>query len=170
MDEPQCTVRIQRQKDALWFQVLGRATMHQSMPLRRQGELSLTHGVCRLRVDLSQCAYMDSTFLGTLLYLKRAADRQGPGDLALVSPTPTCRQLLRQLGLDTILPIVTSEECPEQSWVDLPQDTRDTSAWRSNLLEAHQELANLGGQAGAAFRSACECLEREVRSDSTAEH
>src|SRR5436309_2251239 len=99
MDAPQSTVRVHLQGPTVTFQVEGRGRMANSLPLRRLAEQALAGGATALRVDLRRCTHMDSTFLGTLLQLKRAAGRKG-ASLVLVSPSPECHELLRQMALE----------------------------------------------------------------------
>ena len=49
------------------------------------------------------------TFLGTLLYLKRTIDHRGTGEFALVSPSPPCQQILEQMGLDRVYPVIDQQ-------------------------------------------------------------
>ncbi len=75
MAAPQCRIRYHQDGDVLIFQIEGWATMVQSLPFRRFVEQSLARSTRTLWVDLRQCTYIDSTFLGTLLFIKRASGR-----------------------------------------------------------------------------------------------
>src|SRR4051794_12764395 len=116
MAAPQGKVRERRDDRTLTFQVEGWGTMPHSLPPRRLAEQRLAGGVTAIRVDLRHCTYMDSTFMGTLLFLKRAVDRRGQGEFALLSPSPECGKLFRQMGLDAVYPVVTAEEPAPDTW------------------------------------------------------
>ena len=165
MAAPQGSVRVHRHDQTLTFRVEGWGTMAHSLPLRRFAEQNLAEGVSAIRVDLRHCIYMDSTFLGTLLFLKRAVDRRGQGEFALLSPSPECRRLFQQMGLDTIYPVVTAEEPAADTWTELTGGTEDVPALQHNVVQAHQELAGLPGPSGEAFRAVVRCLEREKHVD-----
>src|SRR4051812_29955311 len=109
MSAPLGTLRVGRQAGTVLFQVEGVARMPQGLALRRAAEPCLAEG-SPVRIDLRRCTYMDSTFVGTLLVLRRAAGCGG--DLALVAPSTPCRDLLRQMGLDRVLSVVTTDEPP----------------------------------------------------------
>ena len=64
-------VRVYQHAQAVAFQVEGQATMQHSPAVRRYAEQNLTVGTTALSVDLRRYIHMDSTFLGTLLFLKR---------------------------------------------------------------------------------------------------
>src|SRR5262245_17313938 len=75
MATPSGIVRFHQQDHTLTFRVEGRGTVTQSLPMRRLAERGIEAGITLLRIDLRECTYMDSTFLGTLLTLKKLVDR-----------------------------------------------------------------------------------------------
>ncbi len=156
----QGTVRVHQDGQTVTFRVDGCGRMTNSLPLRRFAEQALAAGATDLRLDLRHCTYMDSTFLGTLLQLKRAVERRGQGRFALVSPSPQCCQLLRQMGLETTFVVLTEEEPVEHDWTELCAD-QDADAFKRNVVQAHEELATLEGPAGAPFREVVRCLKQE---------
>jgi anti-anti-sigma factor len=162
---PQSNVRVHQHDQTLTFQVKGWATMHQSPSVRRFAEQCLACRTTVLGVDLRHCTHMDSTFLGTLLFLKRAIDQQRQGEFLLISPSPLCCRLLQQMGLDEIFPIVTAEELTTSAWIELKSESEDIEAFKRNVVQAHQELAHLEGPAGETFRELAASLARELRSE-----
>src|SRR3977135_3740016 len=102
MAAQQGRVRVYQHDQAVTFPVEGQAMMHHSPAVRRYAEQSLTVGTTALSVDLRRCTHMDSTFLGTLLVLKRLVERREEGTFVLTSPSAQCRQLLREMGLEKI--------------------------------------------------------------------
>jgi anti-anti-sigma regulatory factor len=139
--------------------------MAQGLAVRRCAEQSLLSGATVLRVDLRHCTHADSTFLGTLLFLKRLADREGRCRFTLVSPSPSCCQILRQMGLDAILPLVTEEAAPAEAWTELPCGCEDVRGFQGNVVQAHKELAALPGPAGDAFRAVSRRLTQELEAE-----
>lgn len=159
MTAPATVVRFHQEGQTATFKVDGRATMHQSTPLRRQAETSLAAGVLRINVDLRDCPYMDSTFLGTLLFLhKQLGERQGR--FSLIAPSTACAKLLRQMGLDDYLREHDDAVSPTGGWSELPPGGTDGPSMRRTVEEAHRELAGLPGEAGAQFEEVMRCLNR----------
>ena len=75
---PANIVRFHQDGGTVSFKVDGRGTMQQCSSLRRHAEACITAGAMRINVDLRDCTYMDSTFLGTLIFLdKQLRQRQG---------------------------------------------------------------------------------------------
>jgi anti-anti-sigma factor len=151
----QTGIRVHEDPQALTFRVSGRATMQQSPAVLRVANESLAAGVSTLRVDLRDCAYMDSTFLGSLLALKRAAGANGGADFALVAPSAVCRGLLRQMGMDRVLRIIEEPETgPADDGRELEvSSTERQTAFQETVVRAHQELAALPGSGADQFKS-----------------
>jgi anti-anti-sigma regulatory factor len=162
MNPPQGVVRVHWHDQTVIFQVEGRATMLQSQPLRRVAEQSLADGARVVRIDLRHCTHLDSTFLGTLLVLKRTVDRREQAEFHLVCPSTKCCGILDQMGLTGIFPVTTADEPPAVACTELPGDLQDPGAFKRNVLQAHQELANLPGPAGDQFRAVMRCLANDA--------
>lgn len=145
----------------LTFQVEGQATMYHGLPLRRMAEKSIAEGARLLQVDLRHCTYMDSTFIGTLLLLKRNTGREG-FDLVLLSPSAQCQRLLHQMGVDGFCPMITVDELPTSSWIEIACGVDEPNQFNDNLLEAHQELASLPGPVSAPFQGIVRHLSQEL--------
>ncbi len=162
MPAQQGTIRVRQQEQTLRIQLEGWARMAQALAVRRLAEQHLAAGSTTLRVDLRRCTYMDSTFIGILLFLKRAVDR-AQGSFALVSPSVECRRLLQQMMLDKIFPMVTEDEAASNNWTILcasPDDNVD--AFQCNVVQAHQELANLPGPASKPFKETARLLKQDL--------
>jgi anti-anti-sigma factor len=162
MAPPQGTVRAHQQDQRAIFQVEGWTTMNQSLSFRRYAEACISQGATTLWVDLRPCTFMDSTFIGTLLFLKREVYRRKRGEFALISPSEQCCKLFKQMGLEGVFPTVTPEQMPACSWTEIPRGTDDVTAFKRNVVQAHQELAGLEGPAGEPFRKVMRCLAPEL--------
>jgi anti-anti-sigma factor len=151
-------LRVHVDGQTVTFQVEGQATVRQGLPLRRYAEECLSgSGPASLRIDLRRCTWMDSTFLGTLLLLLKAVNRKEQGSFAVVSPTATAQRLLHQMGMTSICPVLEREE-PTGPWLQVDGPAEDGETFQCRVLQAHQELADLPGPAGEAFRAVVRCL------------
>ena len=83
----QGTIRLHRQGQTATFQVTGLGRMYQSLPVRRFCEQYLSEGMTTFRLDLRHCTYLDSTFLGTMLLLRRLIERRHGSQFLVVSPS-----------------------------------------------------------------------------------
>jgi anti-anti-sigma regulatory factor len=161
MDAPQGIFRVSRLDQAILFQVEGRATMSQSLAFRKCAEHYLCGETTALRIDLRRCVHMDSTFLGTLLHIRRAMACRGHGELTLVSPSPPCCRILAQMALADLFVVVEEEEPLAAVWTEITGDLQDVGAFKRNIVQAHRELAKLPGPAGEPFRAVVRALAQE---------
>ena len=164
MATPRGIVRVHEQGAEAHVQVVGWGRMYESLPLRRFAAECLGRGVTLFRVDLRHCTYLDSTFLGTLLHLKRTSKRLACGDVILLSPSAECRRLLDQIGVLHFFVTETADEVP-MAWQELIGTREDPAAFNRSVVEAHEELACLGGAAGEQFRAVARCLARDCPSE-----
>lgn len=157
MTSASSTLRARQIGATITFRAEGKACMAQGLALRRRAEKALADGDRAVRIDLSDCTYMDSTFVGTLLFLKKRLDRDG-GDFALVAPSAPCQALLHQMGLDDLFAVVPACVESPSDWTILSGDLGDVENCQRGVVQAHEELAHLPGPAGEAFRKVMRCL------------
>ncbi len=151
---------LQQRGQTISCRVIGQATMRQSPAFRRRVEQCLARGVTTLHVDLHQCNYMDSTFLGTLIMFKRRLVDRCLGQFALVAPSPECNRLLRKMGLGAVFCLL-AEESPADEAGELLECEPEGDSFKQTIVEAHEELAGLSGPAGAIFRDVAVHLRQD---------
>jgi anti-sigma B factor antagonist len=157
-----CVVRVHQGQKTVTYQVEGRATMDHGLALRRCAEQTIACGVTVIRADLHLCTFMDSTFIGTLLHVKRAIGQCNCGELVLLSPSQQCCRLLHQMGLDGVFSVVMTEETCDQDWSELPAAPRDVGTFQRNIFQAHEELAALPGCVGEKFRAVTDTIRKDL--------
>jgi anti-anti-sigma factor len=138
------------------FRVEGRGTMIQAAPFLRLAEKFLANGVNQVRVDLRQCKYMDSTFIGTLLSIHKQLAKREAGPLVVLSPSSECGKILQQMGLLGMMP-TSQDEAPAGEWSLLDSST-DAPELRRTATEAHEHLAGLPGDVGKQFEAVIRCI------------
>jgi len=166
MAATQGVLRIYVSGTTVTFQIEGPGTVRQGLPLRRLAERCLDGEVAKLRVDLRHCTWMDSTFVGTLLVLLKTVKRRGRGDFAVVSPSATSRRVLKQMGIETVCPLC-EDEAPTGPSLEVDALSDDGESFKCQVLEAHEELAELPGPAGETFRAMVRCLNASRPTAST---
>ena len=66
---------------------------------------------------------------------------------------------LHELGIEELLSITGPGHAEEATWVPLTPEAMDACAVRANVLQAHQELAQVPGTCGEQFRAVAACLD-----------
>lgn len=162
MQGPPCAVQVRQEQQIATLRIEGRINMNSCPAIGHWADACLAEGVSQLRVDLSRCSYMDSTFVGTLLSLYRRCKDRAPGTFALVAPSPPCAQVLRQMHLLEILNVLPQADTGTTGWTTLPLEPDGQTAVIGQVVQAHQELAALPGEVGQSFRGIAEELSAEM--------
>lgn len=91
-------------------------------------------------IDLSDCEYMDSTFMGLIVGFNKRFRRFSEKPLRLIRANPTCQKLLRTIGVDRLVEM--SADAPR-----FPEPLERLEAARkagaSFVLRAHENLMEL---------------------------
>jgi anti-anti-sigma factor len=130
------------QDNNLYLRAEGHVTAALCADLRERvfARLESAPSVEAMYVDLSECNYMDSTFMGLLVGFNKRLLRSASKRLIVVKPTETARDLLAGLGLNALIDIIeTTLPFPE----GLENVVKTKSASVDLLLKAHENLMEL---------------------------
>ncbi len=78
-----------------------RATVNETIELKRLLDEQLMLGHSKIVVDLSQCTYLDSTFIGVLVVTQKILLAKG-GELKIVDPLDPAKELFYLTGISKI--------------------------------------------------------------------
>ena len=166
MSAPGGKVLARREGTEISLLVVGHVTCHHAAALRKHGEEALATGAMSVEMDLRDCSYCDSTFLGTLLALKRRFDPDDAGRFRLVCPSSSFRQMLSQIGALHLFRIVdqASSTDMQTTWQQLTShiDRAETARFKRNVVEAHQALAQAGGELARRFGPLADAAAKEL--------
>lgn len=112
--------------------------------------------------DLSQCEYMDSTFLGLIVGAQKRFAAAGGDKIRVLHVNEACRGLLRTIGVLGMVEL--SEEI-----VAFPSEMEkiDTGSRASArlILDAHEELSGLSEENHKRFAGLTSILREALRGD-----
>ncbi len=156
-------------EEAVYVKATGHVTALVCPPLKERlfTRLDREPIVNSVRIDLSECEYMDSTFLGFIVGSQKRLALRSPGaKVRLHRVNDSCKGLLRTIG---IIGIVSLDE----ESLDLPPDMERVSdgakaASARFLLEAHEELSNLSTENRRRFSTLTTVLKSVLESESGA--
>ncbi len=124
--------------------------------------------VAKVYLDLSDCEYMDSTFLGLIVgtqkrYARLFAGAKGAcGSIVLVGVNEACKGLLRTIG---VLGMVELSEAEIPFPADLPRLSGEARASARFLLDAHEDLSDLSAENRKRFSTLTSVLRSAVDSE-----
>lgn len=124
---------------------------------------ALGEGPQTVCVDVDQCTYLDSTFLGSLLDLHR---KYGTGEsprFRVFAGEESRRKLFSATHLHKVFRFVEGLPEPIAAWVDLcPGPLPSKSEMARHVMECHRRLAEIDGPAQKTFALIADRLEREL--------
>ena len=125
-------------------------------------------GYGRFIIDLSECALMDSTFLGILagfgLRLNQAAAPDHPG-IELLNPNPRLVDLLENLGALHLFKVTTGTlQLPDDIQTRTPESVSPTRQQITRTcLEAHQSLMEANPDNVVRFKDVTRFLAEDLK-------
>ena len=149
-------------------QIAGRANFTSSVDFKTLLEELLQKGYTRFVLDLTDCALMDSTFLGVLagfgLKMNQSADPNQRG-IELSNPNARIIELLENLGALHLFKIITGA-------LKLPDDVQTSALPATNpsheeitrtCLEAHKTLMAVNPDNVARFKDVAQFLAEDLK-------
>lgn len=155
---------ISHRDDVYFIKVSGRANFEYAVPLR---ELARTLEDFRcVRMDMSECLAMDSTFMGVLSMIGLKAKRSG-AQVELVNASEFLTKLLRDLGVEKLFTFVSGEAEDSQEYnsaatkADLLTTAETVTEAHESLVEADESNAQKFDQVIAFSKQDVERLKKE---------
>ncbi|MBX9791721.1 MAG: STAS domain-containing protein [Pirellulales bacterium] len=146
--------------EGIIVRIVGRGTLQNSPAFRAVVEQSP-----RARVvvfDATACDYVDSTFLGCLIWTKKACETR-PVRRFVIAASPSTRiKLFSTSSLAQYFDFV--DACPEPlgELVKIDPQKLDLEALGQHVMRCHELLADLGGDQADAFRHVADRLAVEL--------
>ena len=139
----------------------GKGTHLNSYLLKRYILQCLEENRSLFQVDLSQCNYMDSTFLGMLAGLGIKMEKRSLPQIKLMNPTERIRGLLEGLGVEQLFRVI-QEDYPISSFNELHGKELGKEEKSREMLEAHEKLVQISQSNNAKFRDVITLLRKKV--------
>ena len=152
-------------RDPRGYFLLARGSIRAGLcyPLREAllAQLDQTADIPAVYVDLSECRYMDSTFIGLLVAIDKKLQKGSGGRLHVLRPTAECREILEQMGLKNFLLIEERDmQAPETMGVLTPNAERPGADF---ILRTHEALMETSEEARRKFALLKETLEQKLK-------
>jgi anti-anti-sigma factor len=161
MHDPSHALRIGEDARGIFLEAEGHIRAVDCYPLRDEVLSRLEGSECPPAVflDLSECRYMDSTFIGLLVAMEGKLKKCG-GRLHVINSSDACIQCLQKLGLEKILRLEKLETT--QFPPCRPLEDHGTPA-ADFILRTHEALMEKSEEARKKFGTLKEMLEKKLR-------
>jgi hypothetical protein len=127
--------------------------------------------------DLSQCEYLDSTFLGVLIGLYREFSRNAPGAGSASAPSVSTgtpryaiaalpdvrKKLLGPTHLDRLIPMLDAPPATIGPWTTLAEQALDRTELTRHVMQAHRALAQTDCPMRDVFAKIADQMEAELK-------
>ncbi len=159
-------LEVGRTSEGFVVRVGGRGSMHESPGLKAfVAEALGTTPTADFTVDLSECDYLDSTFLGCLVGLHSKFNARGGHRVQIAGSDDKLGELFGPTGLQRILPRSDGGSDAVSEWLAVPAAELDRNELGQHLIECHRRLAEVGGPQADAFRAIADQIEHEISPD-----
>ncbi len=150
---------IKQEDETLFLRGAGRLTSQNSEEFKNTVFTLLNNKGCTtILLDLSQCEYMDSTFLGILVGFYKKM--KSCGSFSIVKPSKEALGHLHSMGIDKIIDIQNnSRSFPSEMGLCGRQPTKDARA----ILSAHRNLMEISSQNTQKFAVLVKALESHIK-------
>lgn len=145
------------------IQVVGRATFECVAPLRNLAKELETAEFKKIHVDLSQCAGMDSTFMGILAMLGLRARKIG-AEMNIVNAGELNKSLLYGLGLKKLFNYTNGEVVlpgKENIAAKASSGKMDLDSART-VLDAHKTLIDVDDSNKKKFEAVVDMVQKDI--------
>lgn len=166
MSEEHSGILVGKQGDITFVRIDGKGTHLNSHLLKQYLLQCLDEKLHRFCIELSQCTYMDSTFLGTLAGIGIKAKQRGLPSIQLLNPTERAQNMLEGLGIDHLFEVVAQKAIMESL---TPLDGTDLNRQQKaqEMLDAHAKLVEISPTNEAKFRDVIAILREKVEKPDT---
>jgi anti-anti-sigma factor len=115
--------------------------------------------VAAIRIDLTPCDYMDSTFLGILVGFKKGLKPNPRASLSIHGANETCAQLLKTVGMTSLVVMEAGTEAFPPFMETLSGGAKANAEF---LLDAHDNLSELSPENEKRFAILRSVLKQEI--------
>ncbi len=162
-------IKIGYDAKGVYIKVNGEGTVRQSNALKQFmfDIIEKFHGIKEVNfyMDLENCQYVDSTFIGLLLILDKKIRESIKKKLILIQPSGYVLEVIKQMGLEGILHL-------DLESYDFPANMKGLEVENINKIElalimymSHSQLAQLNTENKQKFETAIDVLKKEIEAD-----
>ncbi len=139
-----------------WIKLEERVTLELGELLKSVGMFFLENEAKSLKIEMSNCTFMDSTIMGVLTMIALEG-YQREVQLEVVNATKESQDLLIGLGVHKVIKFITDDTTPSV-WSS-PDMAKKECLNASVILDAHKTLMEVDSENIAKFSAVVKCLQ-----------
>ncbi len=143
------------------IKVSGRATFDCAPPLRDLAKSLVNETFSAIRIDLKDCIWMDSTFMGVLAMLGLRA-RSAKAVLEICSASEQNQALLAGLGLKKLFLFTDHTFSADGDWKTGGTQPVQMAEGAATVLEAHKTLMDVDEQNVEKFEKVVDLVQQDI--------
>jgi len=151
---------IGRVSNGLVVRLVGRGTMQESLAFRAAVERSLDGAV--VVFDATRCDYVDSTFLGCLIWAKKTCEQTAACQFVIAAAAATRIKLFSMSSLNGYFDFVDASPESVDKFVTIDIEKLDPKELGLHVMRCHELLADMGGSRAPAFKAVADRLAKEL--------
>ena len=167
MNSPSANLLVCVSEQVACIKVEGRANFTSSVDFKTFVSSLREKGYSRFVVELSDCALMDSTFLGMMAGIGLNLAKAKPGNhepgVVLLNPKPRITELLENLGIIHLFKIAQSTEPLKDNFDSLQTGETSRLDISRTCLEAHQTLMAVNPENIPKFKDVTRFLAEDLK-------
>jgi len=169
MPNPAASISVFAYEKAAYIRVTGRANFTLGVEFKMLLDELEVNGFERFVLDLSDCALMDSTFLGILtgfgLKQQQKHGEDQPSVVELCNAHERVGDLIENLGVIQLFKLTQKQPCLPDSLQALPHQTAQPTREETTrtCLEAHETLVAANPENAAKFKDVTRFLAEDLK-------
>ena len=137
-------VLYKQEDNRLFFLVHGKGTWKESRPLLKSLKDAILRDIKEVVIDLSECVYLDSTFLGTLQQIAEVAEEKGDLNIIIQNVKESIADTLDELVMESVMSRIKKQPIPvPETMKEIVVGPIDREQYAGHILETHELLARL---------------------------
>jgi anti-anti-sigma factor len=157
-------IEYKEERDIIYIKAVGQITANNCYLLRKKIFERLEHipAVRDIFTDLSDCSYMDSTFMGILIGVNKRFKSMRGKAINIVCPSEECRRLFTGLGIIKLLH-VNQDSIKFPAHMEAITSPHKPSVY--TILKAHEDLMETSDANKSKFKLLKEILEKKINQE-----
>ena len=153
-------------ENTAFIKAIGNSTMKNSKTASDIIDKLLNGEKKEIILDMSECKYMDSTFLGLIAKYAMEIKMKWNVNLNVLNPTKTVSEGLKQTGIEKFIDIIVSSDVDNVVTEEVKSNDFGSKLEKSKyILDMHKTLMNLNEENKETFKNVVDLMEKSIDSN-----